>query len=458
MTPEVFDIYNKHLINLVNVMFEEFDIKDFLTAQARERLVRDGRLVSRHNKIDLADICKFLMQPRTETMNVESRVFLELINKQTDVTKEDIIERRSDLNPEAFRNFNLKLSSKVYSGSLPRINADRLIMAFDGSMISLQQTKGLMAEFGGHPGKTASGVGSPLSRSEFLVDTETECIIDAEFGKFRSDEGSMAISIMDRLPKIILERHPVALFDRKYCGFRTVYAAMRNGIDFIIRVKRNFSKKTDDFIKSGKKTDDIEISPTSQSVRRHLKRYPHEAFGGPVTVHMCRAYDGSEPVILMSSIPLEPEQGAAIYALRWKAESVIDNYKNLFQVEIFSGNRPLVVRQDFYSRLIPYNFFYLFLHAATMSCLKSEEEKESEHPKKLKYAYRLNANASLHRFKEVFPRLCYPNSDESLSLNLIKFMTKFHEPIRPNRHLNRKFRALKLFGKYISVQNYRRAI
>lgn len=91
MTPEVFDIYNKHLINLVNVMFEEFDIKDFLTAQARERLVRDGRLVSRHNKIDLADICKFLMQPRTETMNVESRVFLELINKQTDVTKEDIM-------------------------------------------------------------------------------------------------------------------------------------------------------------------------------------------------------------------------------------------------------------------------------------------------------------------------------------------------------------------------------
>lgn len=458
MTPEVFDIYNKHLINLVNVMFEEFDIKDFLTAQARERLVRDGRLVSRHNKIDLADICKFLMQPRTETMNVESRVFLELINKQTDVTKEDIIERRSDLNPEAFRNFNLKLSSKVYSGSFPRINADRLIMAFDGSMISLQQTKGLMAEFGGHPGKTASGVGSPLSRSEFLVDTETECIIDAEFGKFRSDEGSMAISIMDRLPKNILERHPVALFDRKYCGFRTVYAAMRNGIDFIIRVKRNFSKKTDDFIRSGKKTDVIEISPTSQSVRRHLKRYPHEAFGGTVTVHMCRAYDGSEPVILMSSIPLEPEQGAAIYALRWKAESVINNYKNLFQVEIFSGNRPLAVRQDFYSRLIPYNFFYLFLHAATMSCLKSEEEKESEHPKKLKYAYRLNANASLHRFKEVFPRLCYPNSDESLSLNLIKFMTKYHEPIRPNRHLNRKFRALKLFGKYISVQNYRRAI
>ena len=63
MTPEVFDIYNKRLINLVNSMFEDFDIKDFLTGQARERLVRDGRLVSRHNKIDLSDICRFLMQP-----------------------------------------------------------------------------------------------------------------------------------------------------------------------------------------------------------------------------------------------------------------------------------------------------------------------------------------------------------------------------------------------------------
>lgn len=164
MAPKLFDIYNKHLINLVNGIFEEFDIRDFLTEQARGKLVRDGRLVSRHNKMDLADICKFLMQPLTKTMNVESQVFLELINKQTDVTKEDIIEQRSDLDPEAFRNFNLKLSSKAYSGNLPRITTDRLKMAFDGSKVSLQQTKGLMEEFGGHPGKTASGVQSqPLT-------------------------------------------------------------------------------------------------------------------------------------------------------------------------------------------------------------------------------------------------------------------------------------------------------
>lgn len=458
MIPKEFTIYNKCLINLVNEMFEDFDIKDFLTSEAKDRLIRDGRLVCRHCKVDLADICKFLLQPRTETMNVETQVFLELINRDIDVTKEDIIERRSDLDPVAFRDFNLRLSDKVCSVNIPRINGERLIMAFDGSIISLQQTKELMAEFGGHPNKTTSGVGSPLSRSEFLVDTETETIIDAEFGKFRSDEGSMAVSIMDRLPESIRQRRPVAIFDRKYCGFRTIYAAQRNGVDFVIRVKRHFSKKTDDFIQSGKKTDTIQLEPTSHSLKRHQKKYPGENFGGPVTVHMCRAYDGNEPVILMSSLPIEPEQGAPLYALRWKAESAIDNYKNLFQVEIFSGNRPLVVRQDFYSRLVSYNLFYLFLHAATMLCLKREEKKNSESSKKLKYAYRLNANASLHRFKEVFPRLCYPNFDESLCLNLIKFMTKFHEPIRPNRHLNRNFRALKLFGKYITVQNYRRAI
>lgn len=140
MTPEVFDIYNKHLTKLVNDMFEDFDMKDFLTAEARKTLIRDGRLVSRHNKIDLADICRFLMQPRTETMNVETQVFLELIGRDVDVTKEDIIERRSSLDPEAFRNFNLRLTDKTYSEDLPRINGDRLIMAFDGSMISLQQT------------------------------------------------------------------------------------------------------------------------------------------------------------------------------------------------------------------------------------------------------------------------------------------------------------------------------
>lgn len=455
MTPDEFTRYNKELINLVKDMFEDFDVKEFLLPASKKTMIRDGRLVCRHNKIDLADICRFLMQPRTETMNVESRVFLELIGKDIDVTKEDIIERRSDLDPEAFRNFNLKLADKIYSGDLPRINREHLIMAFDGSMVSLQQTAGLMTEFGGLPGKT--NVGSPLSRSEFLVDTETGCIIDAEFGKFRSDEGTMAISILDRLPGSVRARNPISLFDRKYCGFRTIYAAIRNDVGFVIRVKRNFSRQTDDFMKSGKETGVIELTPSAESVRRHRRRHPAEPFGGPVTVHMCRAYDGKEPVILMSSMPLSPAQGAQLYALRWKAESAIGSFKNLFQIEIFSGNRPVVVRQDFYSRLVPYNFFYLMLHAATLLCLKQDDGKLGEKGRE-KYAYRLNANASLHRFKEVFPRLCYPNFDESYLLSLIKFMTKFHEPIRPNRHLNRKFRAIKLFGKYITVQNYRRAI
>ena len=457
MTPNEFTIYNNELINLVNDMFEDFDVKEFLTPESKKDMIRNGRLVSRHNKLDLADICKFLMQPRTETMNVETRVFLELANKDIDVTKEDIIERRSCLDPDAFRRFNLRLSDRIYSGNLNRINGDRLIMAFDGSMISLQQTKSLMDEFGGIHGKDPKAVGSPLSRAEFLVDTETECIIDAEFGNFRSDEGTMAVSIINRLPQSILDRKPIALFDRKYCGFRTIYAAQSKGIDFVIRVKRNFSKATDEFMKSGKETDCIEIAPRQQSVRRHLKLYPDEPFGKSVKVYMCRAYDGNEPIILMSSIPLTPEMGARMYSLRWKAESAIGSFKNLFQIEIFSGNRPIVVRQDFYARLIPYNFFYLLLHAATLECLKQDGEDKRK-TRKLKYAYRLNANASLHSFKEVFPKMCYPNSDDSYVLNLIKFMTKFHEPIRPNRHLNRKFRAIKLFGKYITVQNYRRAI
>lgn len=79
MTPDNFTIYNNELTSLVNKMFEEFDVKEFLTPESKKTMIRDGRLVSRHNKLDLADICRFLMQPRTETMNVEICVFLEPI-------------------------------------------------------------------------------------------------------------------------------------------------------------------------------------------------------------------------------------------------------------------------------------------------------------------------------------------------------------------------------------------
>lgn len=436
-------------------MFEEIDIKSFMTPEAKEKYASGQEVVFRHRKLDLADIVRFLMQPRTETMQVESQVFLELIHRNVNVTKEDIIERRALIRPEAYREFNLKLTDRFYSGDFPCLSS-RPIIAFDGSMASLQQTSELMSEFGGHPSKTA--IGAPLSRFEVLCDTETETIIDAEFGKFRSDEGTMAVTILSRLPEGLRKRHPIALFDRKYCGFRIMYACARSGVDFVIRVKRNFSKETDDFFKSGEKTAEVTLSPRVQSVKRHRKKYPDEPFGGDMKVWLCRSYDGDEPVVLMSSFPLSEEQGLKLYPLRWKAESALDSFKNLFQIEVFSGNRPLVVRQDFYARLIAYNIFYLCLHAATFMCLSQEKEEDKVGSRKHKYAYRLNANASLHRFKEVLPGLCYVDSVESSLLNLIKFMTKFYEPIRPNRHLGRKFRAIKLFGKYITVQNYRRAI
>ena len=436
-------------------MFKDFNISSFLTKEASERYSPsvDGAL--RHSKLNLSDIAKFLMQPRTETMEVEKQVFLELIQKEIDVTKEDIIERRTDLSSVAFRGFNTEMSNRYYAEGFPSVNG-RPIMAFDGSMVSLQQTPELMEAFGGHPSKT--DIGSPLSRSEFLCDTETETIIDAEFGKFRSDEGSMAVTMLNRLPQSLRERHPIALFDRKYCGFRTMYACLRANTDFVIRAKRNFSKETDDFFASDEDVRRVTLSPREQSIKRHLKKYPDEEFGADLEVWLCRSYDGDDPVVLICSFEISKEQGFRIYPLRWKAESAIYSLKNLFQIEIFSGRRPEVVRQDFYARLIAYNIFYMCLHAATLMCLKQEPEENAKATRVHKYAYRLNANASLHRFKEIFPCLCYSIDTETLLLNLIKFMSRFFEPIRPNRHLKRKFRAIKLFGKYITVQNYRRAI
>ena len=54
MTPDNFTIYNNELTSLVNKMFEEFDVKEFLTPESRKTMIRDGCLVSRHNKLDIA--------------------------------------------------------------------------------------------------------------------------------------------------------------------------------------------------------------------------------------------------------------------------------------------------------------------------------------------------------------------------------------------------------------------
>ena len=105
-------------------------------------------------------------------------------------------------------------------------------------------------------------------------------------------------------------------------------------------------------------------------------------------------------------------QGGTIHALRCKAESTIDNHNNLFQEGIFSGNRPLVVRQNFYSLLNSFNFFYLFLFGATLSYLKSEEQKHPKASRMLKTSTCSQLNATLYSFKDVFTVMVYSNSDE----------------------------------------------
>lgn len=436
-------------------MFKDFSVSPFLTPEAAHKYgcSEDGSL--RHSKLNLSDIARFLMQPRTETMEVEKEVFLELIDRNVNVTKEDIIERRANLCPTAFRDFNLKMTERYYEGGFPSVNR-RPILAFDGTLISLQQTRELMDEFGGN--LTTTGIGTPLSRVEILCDTETETIVDAEFGTYHSDEGSMAVSMLYRMPQSLKSLHPICLFDRNYCSFRMLYACLSNGVDFVIRAKRKFFKEVDDFFASTDDVRKVTLKPRQQAINRHRRKYPDEEYGHDLDVWLCRSYDGDEPVVLICSFKLTKEQGLRLYPLRWKAESVIDSDKNLFQVEIFSGKRPEVIRQDFYARLIAYNIFYMCLHAATLLCLKQEHAENVRPTRKHKYAYRLNANASLHRFKEVFPKICYLMDMETSLLNLIKFMSRFFEPIRPNRHLTRKFRTIKQFGKYVTVQNYRRAI
>lgn len=43
MTPDNFTIYNNELTSLVNKMFEEFDVKEFLTPESKKTMIRDGR-------------------------------------------------------------------------------------------------------------------------------------------------------------------------------------------------------------------------------------------------------------------------------------------------------------------------------------------------------------------------------------------------------------------------------
>jgi len=340
-------------------------------------------------------------------------------------TKSAFVQCRNKIKPEVFKHLSNRLIQEFYTDndeSVKLWNGLRLL-SVDGSRMTLPNTKELETEYG--KTKNQSNTGVVQGRVSVLYDVLNKYVLDGILSPLKVGEGASAIEHLN-----YSKQNDLIIYDRGYPSFNLVFEHSERNIDFLIRVKKDFSNVIRAFYESGKKSEVVNIYPGK---KRKItdKLYDKDTF---IKIRLIRVeLPKSEDEILMTSLKDSEQFPSSIfkelYALRWGVETFYDEFKNKLKAEYFSGYSKQSIQQDFYAALFVSN---------VQSLIVGEINDELRENSNTKYKYKVNNNLSYGFLKDRIVTLFFSETDtETIMSELNELFKKHIVPIRPNRKSDR---------------------
>jgi Transposase DDE domain len=160
----------------------------------------------------------------------------------------------------------------------------------------------------------------------------------------------------------------VIVFDRGYCDYTVLAYTQASHRDVIVRLPKRRWGETEQFWKS-RATQQV-ITLTCPQTARELVR--QEGLSESLRVRLIRVEsgDGTQEVLvttLTDKKAYPASEFKQVYGWRWREETYFDRLKNIFEVERFSGESVIAIKQDFYG--------VIFLASLESVLSKSDEEE-----------------------------------------------------------------------------------
>jgi hypothetical protein len=340
-------------------------------------------------------------------------------------TKSAFVQYRKKIQPDVFRYLSRRLTEEFYTDNEASVKLWQgfRLLSVDGSRLMLPNTKELANEYGCAKNQTETEV--VQARASVLYDVLNRYVLDAELSALKIGEKTLALNHLEHA-----QSKDLIIYDRGYPSFELIYEHNKRGIDFLIRVKTDFSNLTRAFFESGKRSQIVKIYP-GKNTKFTEKEYDKNTF---VEIRLVRVELSShETEILMTSLKDEIQYPSTVfkelYALRWGIETFYDELKNKLKVEYFSGYSKQSILQDFYAAIFVSN---------VQSLIVGEINDELRERSGTKYEYKVNNNLSYGFLKDRIITLLFPKTDTDAVLNELRDLFKKHLiPIRPDRKYDR---------------------
>ena len=346
-------------------------------------------------------------------------------------TKSAFVQYRKKINPDVFKRLSSIIVNEFYTDNDAAIklwNGFR-VLAVDGSHITLPKTKELKKYYGESRNQTQTSI--VQARVSILYDVLNNYVLDGLLSPLHIGENKLALQHLH-----YSNARDLIVYDRGYPSYDLIYEHCKKGIDYLMRVKVDFSGVTKAFMVSGKASQIVEIYP-GKNVDISSKQYHKKT---PIKVRFIRIeLPNGEIELLMTSLLDNKKYRYKIfkelYFKRWKVETFYDELKNKLKVEHFSGYSSQSILQDFNAALFISN---------VQTLIVSELEEDIEQASQTrKYQYKVNTNLSYGFLKNRIISLFFSNTNIEDVIQELKTLFKQHlVPIRPNRSYQRNI------GKY----------
>jgi hypothetical protein len=347
-------------------------------------------------------LVSFLINMAKKSLQVSLNDFCVDANLQS-VTKQAFSKARKKLSPKAFIELNRKLVEEFYSDNTYLLWEGFRVLAVDGSDLQLPQKENLKTIFG--TAKNQSGPTLAMAKISYAYDVLNHLTLDAQIDYCKSSERELAVKHVKEIKQF--KNDPINdlyLFDRGYpaLGFlfylhdqKQNYAVRCSISSCFGRVKQAFDEGKEDVI--------IRLyanEATDEQIKQLKKLTPNldrkKSYIDVRMVVVC--LNTGEKELLLTSLLDQNKYPKSVfkglYNMRWGAEENYKMHKVSFEIENFSGQTELSIKQEVFATVFTANMASLLVDEAQAEVVEENKNKS------LKHNYKINKRIAVAVLKD----------------------------------------------------------
>ena len=351
-----------------------------------------------NGKMPLKDLLTYLLFRHGKTVLEDiSDIYPDLSNYDPP-SKQAVLKRMSILNYDVFTKIQELFLKRIYKPMKKETCKGCLLIAVDGTFVTLPESQALEAAFGRHgylKDKEAQNHSLPQAKVSMIYDVLNRVILDYRIVHQDEAELNLLFEHLETLEDLLKEHKVILLADRNYGSTELFKYCQMKGYKYIIRAKSNFFKHQRE--KLDKETDDISFTVDIDNVwQKRIKRdhirdyimadplmkirlirnhfeYDEHYLDHNKWRHTLHHETDIEYFTNVDEDIFSKEEIVSLYHNdRWDIETGYGTMKTFIGIEQINSHNPITVLNEISSKMIFYNLESLIFKA-------SEDKKDKDH-------------------------------------------------------------------------------